>query len=132
MLANKKTENRLHVDTRFAGTRVNPGLRGSITGIDEKNFTPGNIAKGVLEGMTEELYQMYRTMNVIRTGIVGSGNGIRKNTKLVEVIENYFGEKLKIPAHREEAAYGAALFGLVACGKFRNGAEVQRLICYEN
>ena len=45
---------------------------------------------------------------------------------------NSFGEKLKIPAHKEEAAYGAALFGLVACGKFHNGTEAQRLIRYEN
>ena len=82
--------------------------------------------------MIEELYQMYQAMNVIRNGIIGSGNGIRKNAKLVKVIEEYFGKKLKIPAHKEEAAYGAALFGLVACGKFRNGVEVQRLISYEN
>ena len=74
---------------------------------------------------------MYRMMNVTRTGIVGSGNGIRKNAKLMEVLEERFGEKLKIPAHKEEAAYGAALFGLVACGKFRNGTEAQRLIKYE-
>ena len=131
MLTDKKAENRLQVDTRFAGTRVNPELRGSIIGIDEKNFTPGNMAKGILEGMTEELYQMYQIMNVTRRGIVGSGNGIRKNTKLIEVIEARFGEILKIPTHKEEAAYGAALFGLVACGKFRNGAEAQRLIQYE-
>ena len=132
VFANRKIGNSLQVDTRFAGTRANPGVRGSITGIDEQNFTPGNLTKGVLEGMIEELYQMYQAMNVIRTGIIGSGNGIRKNAKLVKVIEDYFGEKLKIPAHKEEAAYGAALFGLVACGKFRNGAEAQRLINYEN
>ena len=127
-----RTENRLQVDTRFAGTRVNPNVRGSIIGIDEKNFTPGNVTKGVLEGMTKELYQMYQTMHVTRSGMIGSGNGIRKNAKLVEVIEEQFGTKLKIPAHKEEAAYGAALFGLVACGKFRNGAEAQRLISYED
>ena len=90
------------------------------------------MAKGILEGMAEELYQMYRTMDVTRNGIIGSGNGIRKNVKVVEVMEDYFGEKLKIPVHKEEAAYGAALFGLVACGKFRNGAEAQKLINYEN
>lgn len=120
------------VDTRFAGTREEPAVRGSITGISEENFTPGALAKGVLAGMAEELYGMYRRMNVSRWGLIGSGNGIRKNRRLKEVTETYFGEKMKIPVHKEEAAYGAALFALVACGKFKNAAEVQRLIRYKN
>ncbi|MBQ8597099.1 MAG: hypothetical protein IJ409_04840 [Lachnospiraceae bacterium] len=129
--ADRSVCDRLQVDTRFAGTRANPKVRGSITGIGEENFRPGNLTRGVLEGMTEELYRMYRTMQVSAKGLVGSGNGIRRNSKLVEVIEDYFGETLKIPAHKEEAAFGAALFGLVACGRFANGAEAQTLIHYE-
>ena len=122
----------LKVDTRFAGTREEPTIRGSITGISEENFTPGALAKGVLAGMAEELYHMYCRMNVSRGGLIGSGNGIRKNRRLMEVMENYFGEKMKIPAHKEEAAYGAALFALVACGKFRNAADARKLICYKD
>lgn len=120
------------VDTRFAGTREDPTVRGSITGISEENFTPGALARGVLAGMAEELYSMYRRMNVSRWGLVGSGNGIRKNRRLMEVMESYFGEKMKIPAHKEEAAYGAALFALVACGEFRNAADARKLICYKD
>ena len=123
---------KIKVDTRFAGTRQNPEIRGSITDIGEKSFTPGKLTKGVLEGMAEELSRMYAEMKVVRTGLVGSGNGIRKNSKLIEVLEKCFGEKMRIPAHKEEAAYGAALFGLVACGRFKNAAEAQKLIRYED
>lgn len=125
-----KSGTTLKVDTRFAGTRTNPGLKGSISGVGINNFTPGELAFGVLEGMTNELLAMYRSMGAQRSGIVGSGNAIRRNRKLVEIIEMRFAQELKIPLHEEEAAYGAALFALVACGKFNNAAEVQKLIHY--
>ena len=128
----KEVHTPLYVDTRFAGTREHPEVRGSITGISEENFRPGLLVQGVLRGMAEELYGMYQSMNLKRKGLVGSGNGIRKNRKLIETVEECFKETLKIPAHKEEAAYGAALFGLVACGKYKNGAEVQKLIRYED
>jgi len=37
---------------------------------------------------------------------------------------------LKIPLHKEEAAYGAALFSLVGCGYFHSIEEAQKIICY--
>ncbi len=120
----------LKVDTRFAGTRTEPLRKGSISGIDAEHFTPGELALGVLEGMVNELYGLYQNMGVQRIGIVGSGNAIRRNQKLVEIIEAQFAENLKIPVHEEEAAYGVALFALVACGKFKNAAEAQKLIHY--
>lgn len=120
----------LEVDTRFSGTRKDPNLRGNIVGISESNFRPQMLTRGVLVGMTKELYGMYREMNVSGQGLVGSGNGIRKNPKLKEMIEACFKEKVKIPVHKEEAAYGAALFGLVACGRFQNMAEAQKMITY--
>lgn len=119
----------LSVDTRFEGTRAQPMLSGSITGIRTGNFTPGNLAKGVLEGMVNELYGMYSSMNVKKSGIVGSGNGVRKNPQLVSAAENKFGSRMKIPDHLEEAAYGAAMYGLVACGKFTSDS-VKKLIKY--
>ena len=125
-----KSETTLKVDTRFAGTRTSPCQKGSINGIDINNFTPGELAFGILEGMTNELLAMYRSMGVQKSGIVGSGNAIRHNRKLIEIIEKRFAQELKIPMHEEEAAYGAALFALVACGIFKNAAEVQKLIHY--
>ncbi len=120
----------LTVDTRFAGTRSNKELCGSISGITTENFNPAQLTFALLEGMAAELYAMYKAMNVNKNGIVGSGNGLRRNKALVNVFEHTFGTKMIIPNHFEEAATGAALFGLVSCGIYKNAKDAQRLIKY--
>ncbi len=130
MLANK-TDTTLRVDTRFAGTRSNANIRGSISNISVDNLTPSDLTLGVLYGMVEELYGMYRAMGEKRNGIVGSGNGVRKNKALIRIAEQVFGGRLRVPLYTEEAACGAALFALVACGKYRTVSEVQELIQYQ-
>ena len=60
-----------------------------------------------------------------------SGNGIRKNKALLEAAENIFGAKMKIPAHMEEAAFGAALFGMTAIGNFGSVEDIKKIIRYE-
>ena len=120
----------LAVDTRFAGTRADKTVRGSICGISVENFTPAALTKGVLAGMIGELYEMYRSMNVEIGGIVGSGNGIRKNKALIEAAQNAFGYAMKIPCHTEEAAFGAALYGMLSCGRLENMREAGKLIRY--
>lgn len=121
----------LTVDTRFSGTRSNPALTGSICGITAENFTPANLTYGVLEGMMQELYDMYLQMDEKRQNIVGSGNGIRLNPTLAKIAERKFGGILKIPAHTEEAAYGAALFGLTACNIMESTQAAQKLVKYK-
>ncbi len=118
----------LNVDTRFSGVRGREDIRGSITGISTENFTPAALTRGLLQGMVNELYGMYSYMNESRATLVGSGNGIRKNPQLIAAAEERFGATLKIPAHTEEAAYGAALFGLISNGNFANAAQAQNLI----
>jgi len=120
----------LKVDTRFAGTRKNTEISGSISNITTENFNPSQLTIGVLEGMADELYNMYSQMNTKKSGIVGSGNGIRKNAALVKIFEEKFGASLKVPSHMEEASFGAALFGLISCGVFKNAAEAQKIIRY--
>ena len=120
----------LTVDTRFAGTRSNKSLCGSISNITTENFTPSQLTLGVLNGMASELFTMYKAMNVNRSGIVGSGNGVRKNPALVSALEKTFGTKMLIPNHTEEAATGAALYGLVSCKAFKTAKEAQSLIKY--
>ena len=127
----EKIENAtLTVDTRFAGTRSNADLCGSISGITTENFNPSQFTIGVLEGMASELYGMYKQMNSDKCGIVGSGNGIRKNPALVKTFEEMFKSEMKVPQHLEEASFGAALFGLISCGVFKNAKEAQKLIKY--
>lgn len=120
----------LTVDTRFAGTRRDAGISGSITNITTETLTPAALTAGVLEGMAEELYRMYLQIQSKRSGIVGAGNGIRKNPALVRVFEEKFGTSMKIPKHTEEAAFGAALFGMVASGICKSAKDAQMLIAY--
>ena len=100
------------VDTRFCGTRQDPSVRGSIFGIGESNFTPAALLSGVMNGIASELYDMAgpvcRDVASGKRGLVGSGNGIRKNPAMSGVLERKFGAKLTVPAYPEEAAYGAS------------------------
>lgn len=129
MLRNAKSSS-FKVDTRFAGTRLNSEITGGISGITTENFTPSALTYGVLCGMTDELLNMYEKMGICKSGIVGSGNGIRKNKALVRIFEERLGAKMKIPSHLEEVAFGAAMFAMIAGGKFKNAKEVQSIISY--
>ena len=120
----------LTVDTRFAGTRADKSVRGSIRNISVENFTPAALTRGVVDGMVRELYDMYLLMGKEICGIVGAGNGLRKNKFLVETAKNTFGYSLKIPCHTEEAAFGAALYGMLSAGYCKNMSEAWRLIRY--
>lgn len=121
----------LTVDTRFSGTRADANILGSISGISTENFTPENLTLGVLEGMVNELYGLYKEMNINKVSLIGSGNGIRKNKPFITLSEEKFGASLKVPAHKEEAAFGAALFGAISAKIFKNAKEAQSLIKYE-
>ena len=126
----KAEKSTMKVDTRFAGTRKNADLTGCICDITTENFNPSQLTLGVLEGMADELYNMYLQMKVDKCGIVGSGNGVRKNPALVEIFEKKFGGNMKVPCHLEEASFGAALFGLISCGMFKNAQDIQKFIKY--
>lgn len=108
-------------DTRFAGTREQPTLRGSFAGVSTTNFTPGHLSRAVLSGIVAELRNLYADfaagLSAPPATLVGSGNGIRKNPLLAELFANAFGMPISVPLYEEEAAYGAALFALrAACG----------------
>lgn len=127
-------EKTLTVDTRFNGSRENPALTGSITGLTVDTFHPGDLAYGVLRGLCEELYQFYNVLpENLKDGshFVGSGNGIRKNPLLQKIASDRFRMKLRIPKYAEEAAYGAVLFSMLASGERETLEDVQRLIRYE-
>ena len=103
-------ENPLEVRTTFCGSRKDPSLRGSIENIGEDNFTPEALACGVLQGMVDELYALYRQSGVELHGrLIASGNAVQKNPTLCRLLSAHFGMPLLLPALREEAAFGAAL-----------------------
>lgn len=127
-------ENAWKIQTTFSGTRSNPDMRGSIANIGVENFHPGAMTLGMIQGILEELHEMYTQMCAL-TGkpalkLVGSGNGIRKNKLMQELAEELYGMKMEIPLYQEEAAYGAALYSLVAAGIVEKIEDAQKLIKY--
>lgn len=121
----------LRCDPRFGSNRYNPDQRGSFAGLDPRNFTPGHFARALLEGVAATFFDLYGTMQVSgvapRTRLIGSGNGIRNNPLLVELLREVFGMPLVSPRHREEAAHGAALLAAVATGELSAVAATGRL-----
>jgi len=124
----------LRCDPRFGGTRYNPDQRGAFMGIDARTLTPGHLARALLEGVAETFHDLYGTMQgtgvTPRTRLIGSGNGLRQNPLLSALIAERFGLPLLHPAHREEAAYGAALLAATATGELTL-AEATGRIRYE-
>jgi sedoheptulokinase len=125
----------LLISTQFAGTRYDPSLRGDIRNLGSENFTPAQFVLGTLKGITKELYDMYISMvsldNTVRSRLIGSGNGIRKNMLQKKILEEMFGMKLYIPKNHEEASFGAALYALLASGEYSDLSSAQRLVKYE-
>ncbi len=120
----------LSADCRFCGTRSNPAQRGGIYNISENNFTAADIAVAVLNGMADELYQMYKNAGKKADILVCSGNGIRKNAALRRVFAEMFGCEIRIPLFEEEASFGAALAASVACGFFNSISAACEMIKY--
>lgn len=128
-------QNTLTVDTRFCGTRVNPKRTGSIGHLTLDNFNPEEFTYGVLGGIVEELAAFYREIQEYGVQspkyLIGSGNAVRMNPHLRAAFEKEFGMKLQIPVHKEEAAYGAALFAMTAAGICPSMEDAQQLIAYD-
>ena len=118
----------------FTGTRREPNRRGVWTGVGTANFSPGHMARALLEGLTEQFVRLYGEMDQMgvggRTKLIGAGNGIRKNALLRSILEEQFGMTMQVPIHTEEAAFGAALMGAVSAGVFEDVRGVGQLIQY--
>lgn len=125
-------EHSLTVDTRFCGTRKNPDIKGNISGITESNFNPAELTRGFLYGMANELYTLYNSFNNKGNMLVSSGNAVRKSSVLRHYLENLFGMKLHVPAHTEEASFGAAIFASVASGIYKDTFDAaKKMIHYQ-
>ena len=125
----------LEVAATFSGTREDPALRGCIRNIGMDNFTPRSLILGVLGGIASELHDMHREMRPAGGRepalLVGSGNGIRRNRLLRRILSERFAAELRVPAHREEAALGAAFFALASRGCIKRVEDAQAMIRYE-
>jgi sugar (pentulose or hexulose) kinase len=125
----------LRCEPYFAGTRARPELRASWTGVSATNFTPAHVTRALLEGMARTFHEGYAVMKqqagVGARRLIGAGNGLRENPVLAQIVTDTFALPLRVPRHREEAAYGAALLAAVGAGIFPDVAAAGRLIQYE-
>ncbi|MBE6642546.1 MAG: hypothetical protein E7615_02700 [Ruminococcaceae bacterium] len=121
----------LSVNTSFCGTRTDPSRRGSIENIDLYNFTPSALVLGVIDGMCDELYELYRASGLKKSRIVASGGAVRRNGILKRVMEDKFGMPVSITSVKEEAATGAALFSANALGMIQYNDGFADYIKYE-
>jgi sugar (pentulose or hexulose) kinase len=115
----------------FTGSRQQPELRAAWTGISAENFTPGHIARALLEGLARAFRTGYDALGCGRSMLVGAGNGLRENAVLRRCVAEEFGLPLRMPLHREEAACGAALVAAVGAGLFpdlRAASSLVRLV----
>lgn len=108
----------------FRGTRRDPSARGEFRGISFDNFSPGHVARAVLQGIARGMYSFYEQSGDARpeklNRIIGSGNGLRQNPLLVRAISHTFQRPVWFPAHEEEAAYGTALLAGASTGLWPN------------
>ncbi|WP_373650301.1 MULTISPECIES: sedoheptulokinase [unclassified Schlesneria] len=123
----------LRCEPRFSGTRLDPTVRGSITGLSPQNFTAGHLCRAILEGMGRSLHEGFLAIQQINrakpTILVAAGNGLRENPLLAEIVSRAFDLPMLFTRHREEAAFGAALVACVGTGQFDSlEAAANRLI----
>ena len=100
----------LKVATQFRGKRSDPKLRGSISGIDMTNFTPGNLTLGFYRGVCEEMFDAYKKMGADpeKGQLLLCGNALRNNDLLRTLCKEIFGRAGQLMEQKEETAVGAA------------------------
>ena len=112
-LAQQNLDSTLNITASFQGERFDPQLRGSISGIDLRNFTLGNLAAALGRGILEGLKDRQPAEFLSRTErVVGSGNALQHLAFMRALVPVVFGKPLLLKAEREEAAIGAALQAL--------------------
>ena len=102
----------LSVSTLFRGKRSAPELRGSVTGINMDNFTPGNLILGFYEGVVDELYESFlaalRELPAGKGRLLLAGNALRSNELLRKICADRFSMETVLLTLKEEAALGCA------------------------
>jgi len=116
----------------FRGTRREPGRRGVFRGIGIENFSPGHVARAVLEGIAAALagfVEQHRSLPDVSaqfTRVIATGNGIRRNPLLGVSLARAFKLPVFTPEHEEEAAYGAAVLAGARTGVWNDLADAGR------
>jgi sugar (pentulose or hexulose) kinase len=125
----------LTCDPLFTGTRAQPERRAEWTGVTPENFTPANWIRSLLDGMAGVFAAGFDEMRRVGSAgefdqIVGAGNGLRKNLVLAQAIAERFRLPVRLPAHSEEAATGAAVVAAVGAGLHESLADAAQWMRY--
>lgn len=111
LAADRKDTAGLRVRTTFQGVRggleVEPG---AIEGIPVKRLDLGALARATLQGMVDELYDLYTAHGGLQADhreVVSAGGAVERNLLLPELIETRFGLPVRKPPYEETAAVGA-------------------------
>jgi sedoheptulokinase len=100
----------LRIEPHFLGERNDVGLRGQISGIDLRNFTPGKFSKALAEGIAVNLKSMLPDRLLSdKKRIITSGNALRRNALLMKAVGEVFAMPVELIDSVEEAACGAAI-----------------------
>ena len=111
----------LRCEPFFTGSRTDPALRASFSGLSPVNFTPGHLTRALLEGMADGFYSFFEQMKAaVGTAPVPGGRGQRRAPEPAPGPDTgeRFEMPLLIPSHTEEAAVGAAIAAAVGLGLF--------------
>ena len=125
----------LRCEPFFRGTRQNPERRAVFSGIDNENFTPGGVARSVLNGIAQSMFDVYQNSGKPAQSpaksIVMSGNGARRNPLLVDAVARCFQLPVAVAPVSEEAATGAALLAGSRLGIW-SSIDQARILCSEH
>ncbi len=95
-----------------------PQSRGSLLGLDNGNFTRGNVYRAAMEGATYTLrygFDALRKAGLTFKSIRLTGGGSRSK-QWRQMVADVFELPVEVPEAPEGAAFGAALQALWACG----------------
>lgn len=110
----------LRCEPLFNGTRLDPRIRGSISGLSPQNFTARHFSRAILEGMAQSLRDGYTAIQSVtgrsQSKLIAAGNGLRENQLLAEIVSTNFGLPILWSSQREEAAMGAARCAMIGLG----------------
>lgn len=93
----------------------NPSARGALIGM---NYAHGreHILRALLEGIAYRLLSVYEMLSPEKDAELVVTGGILKSPLWMQVIADFFGKRLLIPAIKEATAWGAVLIAMRALG----------------
>lgn len=131
MEKNNNFNTNMHCEPTFLGTRENPDKEGSFSNINVNNFTVEDFLGALSKGIIEELYQLYKKINVNRKSIVASGGLVKKSLNFQKIIKTIFDKELYLTGCNQEAAMGAVISAAKGLNIIKSFKDASQFITYK-